>query len=68
MQDFDISGFGFGKNYLFVGRLPILVETWEVFELVIDIFEVKSFVELWPTEAFTDSAFLEKTGDSGLDS
>jgi hypothetical protein len=44
-----------------------LVETRQIFELLIDVFEVKGLVELGATKALTNSSFFEETGDSGLD-
>lgn len=44
-----------------------MVETRKVFELLIDVFEVKGLVELRATKALANSSFFEETGDSGLD-
>ncbi len=64
MQDFEIIGFGFVKDNFFVSGLPVLVEARKIFELIIDVFKVKSFVELRSTEALANPTFFENTRDS----
>jgi hypothetical protein len=44
-----------------------LVEARQIFELLIDVFEVKGLVELGTTKALANSSFFEETGDSRLD-
>ena len=67
VKNFKVFRFGLVQDDFFVSGLPILIEARKVFELIIDVFEVKGLVELWAAKAFANSSFFEETGDSGLD-